>query len=108
MSKKKIIFIIMVIVLAIIIGLWISGIIPKQIAIISASNYLKNNLPKKQYEYVSIEWNSYFDGYSISFKDENGKQIGFFMNGKYFPVSVGQGIFAIEERYRIENQGLDM
>ena len=108
MNKRKIVFIIIILVLAIIIGLWISGIIPKQIAIISASNYLKKNLPKKQYEYVSIEWASVFDGYIIKFKDENGNGIGFIMNDKYFPISVGQGIFAVEEKYRMENEGIDI
>ena len=37
-----------------------------------------------------IEWNPYFDGYTIQFKDEKNKNIGFIMDDKYFPISVGQ------------------
>ena len=102
MSKKKTITITIILIILIVVGLWIGGIIPKFIAKIAATNYLKNNFPKKQFEFVNIEWNSYLDGYSISFKDEKGQQIGFVMNNKYFPVSVGQGMFAIEEDYRKE------
>lgn len=104
MNNKKIIIII--IILGVILGLWISGIIPKQIAKISATNYLKNNFPEKQYEYVSIEWNSSFGGYSIKFKDENDKIIDFLMNNKYFPVTPGQGTFGLEDSYRVEYKGI--
>lgn len=102
MNKKRIIIITIVVILIVIFELWISGIIPKQIARISATNYLKKNFPEKQYEFVNIEWSSSFGGYSIGFKDENNNTIGFIMPYKYFPISPGQGIFAIEESYRIE------
>lgn len=103
MNKKKLFIILTIIVILIgILVLWLNGIIPKQIARISATNYLKHNFPKKQYEYVDIEWSSSFGGYSIRFKDENGKEIGFIMNNKYFPISPGQGTFALKESYRIE------
>lgn len=102
MNKKKITIITIIAILAIILGLWISGIIPKQIARICATNYLRKNFPKKQYEYVGIEWTSSFGGYSIGFKDEKGNKVGFIMPNKYFPISVGQGIFALEENYRTE------
>lgn len=106
MNKKKIIIISLFIVLAVILVLWISGIIPKQIARISATYYLKKNLPKKQFEFVDIVWFSSFDGYSIKFKDENGKEFDFIMNNKYFPINPGQGTFALEESYRIEYEGI--
>ena len=48
MNKKKIIVLTIITILVIIIGLWITGIIPKQIAKISASNYLKKNLPERK------------------------------------------------------------
>ena len=101
MNKKKIIIITIIFVLVVILGLWISGIIPKQIARICATNYLKKNFPKKQYEYVDIEWASSFGGYDIKFKDEKGKEVGFIMPYKYFPISIGQGSFALEDSYRI-------
>ena len=106
MNKKRIIIVIIIITLATILGLWISGIIPKQIARICAANYLKKNFPEKQYEYVDIDWSSSFGGYSIKFKDENDEIIGFLMNNKYFPISPGQGTFALEDRYRIEHKGI--
>ena len=102
MIKKKIVILTIFLIILIVTGFWISGIIPKSIARIVATNYLKNNFPKKQFEYVGIEWSSAFDGYSIKFKDEKGKEVGFIMNNKYFPIDVGQGIFAIQEEYRKE------
>ncbi|MEG2235161.1 MAG: DUF3221 domain-containing protein [Clostridia bacterium] len=101
-KKRRIIVTTISIILLIIFALWISGIIPKQIARIFATNYLKKNFPQKQYEYIDIEWSSSFGGYSIKFKDENDKIVGFIMNNKYFPISPGQGIFALEEEYREE------
>lgn len=100
MSKKRIIIITIVVVLIIVLILWISGIIPKQIARISATNYLKRNFQKMQLEYVDIEWSSSFGGYSIRFKDQNNEIYSFIMNNKYFPINIGQGLFGFEEEYR--------
>ena len=105
MSKKKIIIITIILILLIVVGLWIGGIIPKCIARIVATNYLKNNFPKKQFEYVGIEWSSSFDGYILRFKDEKENEAGFIINGKYLPISVGQGMNAIEQNYREEFGG---
>lgn len=106
MNKKRVIISMMVLILIIILGLWISGIIPKQLAKISATIYLKKNFPKIQLEFVDIEWSSAFNGYSIQFKDENNEIYGFIMNNKYFPITLGQGLFGFEEKYseRYENQ----
>lgn len=100
MNKKRITIVTIIFILIAIFGLWISGIIPKQIARISATNYLKKNFPKIQLEYVSIEWSSSFGGYSIKFKDENNETYSFIMNNKYFPITLGQGLFGFEEEYR--------
>ncbi|MDO4282146.1 MAG: hypothetical protein Q4D02_00785 [Clostridia bacterium] len=100
MNKKRIIIVTIILILVAIFGLWISGIIPKQIARVSATNYLKKNFPKIQLEYVDIEWSSSFGGYSIKFKDENNEVYGFIMNNKYFPITLGQGLFGFEEKYR--------
>lgn len=100
MEKRKIIIVFIVLILIVIVGLWGSGIIPKRIARISASNYLEKNFPKMQLEYVDIEWSSSFGGYSIKFKDANNKTYSFIMNNKYFPISLGQDLFAFEEEYR--------
>lgn len=100
MNKKRIIIITMAVIFLIILILWISGIIPKQIARISATNYLKKNFPKIQLEFVDIEWSSTFGGYAIKFKDEDNEIYGFIMNNKYFPINLGQGLFGFEETYR--------
>jgi len=97
---KKIVVIIVILIILLIVGLWIGGIIPKTIARIVATNYLKNKFPMNKFEYSEIEWSSAFDGYSIRFKDEKGQYFGLIMNGKYFPFIVGQGINAIEEYNR--------
>lgn len=107
MNRKRIIIITIILILAVILVLWIGGIIPKQIARISATNYLKKNFPKIQLEYVNIEWSSSFGGYSIKFKDENDEIYGFIMNNKYFPVSLGQGLFGFEEKYREKYKNKD-
>lgn len=101
-NKKKIISVVVIIVILIILILWISGIIPKQIAIISAKYHIKRDFPKMKLEYVDIEWDSTFGAYFVNFKDENNKLYGFTMNGKYFPISFGQGIFAFKEEYRLK------
>lgn len=74
-------------------------IIPKQIAKICATNYLKKNFPKAQLEYVDIEWNPSYGGYLIRFKDKNNKIHSFIINNKYFPIKLGQGVFAFREEY---------
>lgn len=107
MNRKRIIIITIVLILVVILGLWVSGIIPKQIARIFATNYLKTNFSKMQLEYVDIEWSSSFGGYSIRFKDENNEIYSFIMNNKYFPVTLGQGLFGFEEEYREKYEKLN-
>lgn len=103
MNKKSFVVAI-IIIFVFILGLWISGIIPKKIASICATNYLKKNFSEKQYEYVDIEWASSFGGYLIKFKDEKDNIVSFIMSNKYFPISPGQGTFALEESYRKEQK----
>lgn len=38
--------------------------------------------------------------YIITFKDKENQNYGCVISPKYFPVSLGQGIFAIEETYK--------
>ena len=74
MEKRKVIIVFIVLILIVIVGLWGSGIIPKRIARISASNYLEKNFPKMQLEYVDIEWSSSFGGYSMFAFEEEYRQ----------------------------------
>ena len=99
-NKRKNIIIVVSFVLAIILVLWINGIIPKQIAKISSTIYLKKKFPKMQIEYINIEWASSFGDYIITFKDQNSELHSFCIGPKYFPVNLGQGMFCFEETYR--------
>ncbi len=99
-NKRKNIIIVVSFVLAIILVLWINGIIPKQIAKISSTIYLKKKFPKMQIEYINIEWASSFGDYIITFKDQNSELHSFCIGPKYFPVNLGQGMFGFEETYR--------
>lgn len=99
-NKRKNIIIVVSFVLAIILVLWINGIIPKQIAKISSTIYLKKKFPKMQLEYINIEWASSFGDYIITFKDQNSELHSFCIGPKYFPVNLGQGMFGFEETYR--------
>ena len=101
-NKRRNILIAIVCILIVILMLWISGIIPKKIAEIYGTYYLNKNFPKIQLEFERIEWSSAFGDYIITFKDENNKQYGFIIGPKYFPVSLGQGMFGFEENYRKE------
>jgi len=96
---KKEILIICSIVL-IIIALWFGGIIPKQIGKIYGINYMKNNFPNMQLEYEKMEWNKYYGDYIITFRDKENQKYSCVIGPKYFPISIGQGIFAIQETYK--------
>ena len=100
MSKKKIFIVIVIVILIIIAGLWISGIIPKQIAKIYGNSYMNNHFPEMQLKYDSIEWSKNHDDYIITFKDKVNNTHSCTVGPKYFPINLGQGLFAIEEAYR--------
>lgn len=98
-KKTKIILLIVAVLLFLVVMLWISGVIPKQIAKIYATHYLQENFPKIKWKYSNIEWCSAFGDYSITFKDENDKTYGFLIGPKYFPIHFGQGMFGFKEKY---------
>lgn len=99
MNKKSLIITIIVVAL-LIITLWISGVIPKQIGKIYGTNYMKDNFPEMQLEYENIEWNKYYGDYIITFKDKEKQSYGCVIGPKYLPISMGQGINAIIETYQ--------
>lgn len=97
--KKKGVLIIIIILTLVITALWFCGVIPKQIGKIYGINYMKENFPEMQLDYVDIEWNKYYGDYIITFKDKENQNYSCIIEPKYFPISIGQGIFAIEETY---------
>lgn len=99
MKNKKRNIVILILILLIVLILWISGIIPKQIAKTYGTYYLKKNFPKIQLEYENIEWASSFGDYIITFKDENDERYGFIIGPKYFPIKFGQGMHGFRENY---------
>ena len=102
MSKKKIFIVIIIVILIIVAGLWISGIIPKQIAKIYGNIYMNNNFPEMELKYDTIEWSKNYDDYIITFKDKDNNMHSCTIGPKYFPINLGQGLFAIEEADREE------
>jgi len=101
--KKRILIITSIIVVGII-ALWIGGIIPKQIGKIYGTEYMRDNFPEMQFEYVNIEWNKYYGDYIITFKDKENQNYGCVIGPKYLPISMGQGINAIMETYQEKYQ----
>lgn len=99
MNKKRIIVITIILILSIVLGLWISGILPKQIAKIYATNYLKNNFSNIQLEYIDIEWDASKEGYLINFKDEKSEVYTFIIKNKYFPIFFDEGLLEFKEKY---------
>ena len=99
-NKKRIIITSVVFIIFIVIILWVNGTIPKYIARVSSSIYLKNNFPKMQLEYVNIEWASSFGDYIITFRNDNNELHSFCIGPKYLPINLGQGIFGLQEEYR--------
>ena len=97
--KNKILKIIISLLFASVIVLFLLGIIPKQIAKIYASNYMNKNFPEMQFEYTGIEWSNVHGDYLIYFKDKDNNRYGCTIGPKYFPITLGQGLFAIEQKY---------
>ena len=92
-------WIIFALAVALVAVLWFSGFIPEQVAIISGTLYVKTHFPEMQLEYEKIEWSSAFGDYLITFKDNKGKNHTCCIGPKYFPCSLGQGIFPLRETY---------
>lgn len=97
--KNKIFKVIALILIIIFVLLFLLGIIPKQIAKIYASNYMNNNFPEMEFEYVGIEWSEVHSDYLISFRDKDKQYYRCVIGPKYFPISLGQGLFLIEQKY---------
>lgn len=97
MKNKK--WFIPVAILGVIAVLWFTGIIPKQIAKISGTSYVNDHFPEMQLQCVGVEYAEAYGDYLITFKGADENTYSCVIGPKYFPVSLGQGLFAIESDY---------
>lgn len=97
MKKKK--WVIPIVIIAVIIMLWFTGIIPKQIAKISGTSYVNNHFPEMQLECVGVEYADVYGDYLITFRGTHENTYSCVIGPKYFPVFMGQGLFDIESDY---------
>lgn len=97
MENKKWFF--FVAIISVMTALWFSGVVPKQIAKIYGANYIKKHFTEMQLGCTGIEWSKVHGDYLITLKGKNGKEYRCVIGPKYFPVFIGQGLFAIESDY---------
>ena len=75
MKKKK--WVVPIVIIGVIIALWFTGIIPKQIAQIAGTSYVKEHFPEMQLECIGVEYADAFGDYLITFEDKNEKVYSF-------------------------------
>lgn len=97
MKKKK--WVIPITIIGIIAVLWFTGIVPKQIAKVSGTTYVNEHFPEMQLACVGVEYADVYGDYLITFQDTNESTYSCVIGPKYFPVSMGQGLFVIESAY---------
>ena len=101
MKKKRLIPLIAFVVIA---ALWLTGVIPMQIAKISGTSYVRKQFPEMELECVGVEYAAVFGDYLIAFKDKNGNTYSCVIGPVLLPVTIGQGydviLGAYEENYK--------
>ncbi len=97
MKIKK--WLIPIAIIGIIAALWLGGVIPKQIARISGTSYVEKHFPEMQLECTGVEYADVYGDYLISFQDKDGNTYSCVIGPEYLPISLGQGLFAIESDY---------
>jgi len=100
--KKK--WLIPVIAFVLIAALWLTGVIPIQIAKIAGTGYVRKQFPEMELRCTGVEYAAVFGDYLIAFEDKNGETYSCVIGPELFPVAIGQGYDAIagayEESYR--------
>ncbi len=97
MKNKK--WLICAVTVCIIAALWFGGVVPKQIAKIYGTSYVKEHFTEMRLVCTGIEWADAYGDYLIAFEGESGKVYRCVIGPRYFPVSLGQGLLAIEKDY---------
>lgn len=80
-------------------ALWLGGIIPKQIAKICGEAYGKDRFPEMGLACTEVEWSDAHGDYLVTLQAENGTVYRCVIGPRYLPVSIGQGLFALESDY---------
>lgn len=95
MKKRRITIIIVIAVVT----LWLTGIIPMQIAKISGTSYVNKHFPEMALGCVGIEYADVFGDYLIAFEDKNGMRYSCVIGPELLPITLGQGLAVIEGEY---------
>ena len=93
-------------IIGMILVLWLTGVIPKQIARIAGTSYMNRNFPEMQLKFVRVEFAPVLGDYLITFKGADENTHNCVIGPKYLPVSLGQGLFAIQSEYAARNEGI--
>ncbi len=73
-KKKRLI--IPVVIIITVITLWVTGVVPSGICILTASRYVNEKYSERNFQYDFIEYSSAHSKYFVHFKDNEGKDIG--------------------------------
>lgn len=86
MVKRKLCFLI-ILLLCTLILIWFSGLLPKQVAIVVANNYMAEQENCNLYEFKNIEYSSAHDSYFVCYTLKEDIQKGRWLEipYKYFP-----------------------
>lgn len=96
---KKNQWLIPVLIFTVIILLWTIGIIPKGIARLAGTIYVKQYFPEMELKCTGVEYADVFGDYLIEFEAKNGNRYSCVISPKILPISLGQGLSEIESDY---------
>lgn len=99
---RKVMYILATSCIVLLILLWVGGIIPKQIAKSYSVDFMNTNYSEMKLEFIDVEWDDDYESYAVKFKDKESKTYRCLISPEYFPISLGQGIYEINNAY-IEN-----
>lgn len=87
------------VILVLILALWLTGIIPMQIAKIAGTSYVSNHFPEMELECIGVEYADVFGDYLIAFQDKKGNRYSCVIGPELLPITLGQGLPVIEAEY---------
>jgi len=73
MTRKK--YIISLLIIALITVLWLTRIFPSVLSILTATKYVKDKYPDKNFEYIFVEYSSAHGDCFVYFVDKNDNKI---------------------------------